>query len=768
MIANRQNQRVPVSKKVDEDWYVPNLHYFLALAISNNDKTKTRDDINAANGVIDQSIYDYVMKPIDMSTFKGETPSAKLPGSIRDIDFITPIREKNIGEYIELPNEFTVKVDDPDTSLLRNKQVLTEITPVIEQAIINLVNSNNNNPSALNNQLQNQPQQQPQQGQVQQQAQSQTQQQQQSNGYTGNASENSGVPSSPSPIDIHKVIEDKITSWFDERAKKASNLIRWILDNNDFENKRLTLFNYWWSTENCYIYPYVQNNDVFIDVINPLEGYPITNGNEFVDDQEAFVIIRKLTIDRIEEYYGDDLKDNDRKYLDYLLNSTNGVYEIPTSVYEGIYGRKVFGETVDNNNISFSSGDSVREVVLFFKTQSPRKVLYAYNQLGEVTTEVIQDEDFQFNPQLGHIEVKTEWITETWKQVLLGQDYVGIYLEPKPVSIQVYDAKGHNKLPVVGKKGLLNGIYINPIPSRIVPSLALYQIITLQIERTVAKYKGAVELIPKSMLKGDTGDVKGTMFYKLADNTIIYDDADVDFNTVAQGYRIVGNDVVSNYIKALFEFRSSIKAEAWDMANMNDSRYGAAPASSTVTNNQQNIFRAKLGSSLMITVFNGILLKLYKHILEYSKIAFVDGVSFSRNEDGKITYYNIDEGELTENEYGIFITNAIADFNKLNDYKSLAFNASQNGEFEIAQAAIKSNNVASIDEAMTEFIKQNKQFKQQIEDNKNAVQMQISNNALQQAREEQQARLAEIKLKGDIDTDRALSLQDMKSNDNNK
>ena len=85
------------------------------------------------------------------------------------------------------------------------------------------------------------------------------------------------------------------------------------------------------------------------------------------------------------------------------------------------------------------------------------------------------------------------------------------------------------------------------------------------------------------------------MFYKLADNTYIYDDSEVPTNVIQNGYRLVGNDAAVNYIKTLIDLRNDVKAEAWDMANMNDSRYGNAAASSTVTNNNQNIIRAKLG-----------------------------------------------------------------------------------------------------------------------------------------------------------------------------
>ena len=756
MIANRQDQRVSVSKKQSEGWYMPNIHYYIGMATSLNNKNNTKENLDSANGIIDTKTYNYVLNPIQ---FDGDAVK-KLPGEIRDVDFINPIREKNIGEYLELPHNYTVKVDDPNTSLLRNKQVAEELMPVLQQAVINLINNEQNNPNGLQQQLNNQqqqPQQQGQQGQEQQPQQPQQQQQSQM--------PISGVPSTDIK-DIKALIKETTDNWFDSRADRANNLVQWICDNNDSENKRLTLFNYWWSTEECYIHTYIDNNEVLYEIINPLEGYTIDNSYEFVDDHEAFVIMRHISINSIYERYEDDLSNKDIEYLTELLNRTDagGLCNVTAQVYSDIYGRKVFD--TDNNavpgstNYNISRNGLIREVILYFKTSTQRRILYKYNQLGNIVSEVIQDKDFIFDESQGHINIEKEWITETWKQVLLGQDYMGIYLKPEPIPVQIYDATGHNKLPIVGKKGLINGVYINPIPHRIAPNLALYRIVTLQIERQFAKYKGSMEIIPKSMLLGDNGDIKGNMFYRIADGTIIYDDQIVDFNTVAQGYRIVGNDAVTNYIKSLIEFRDTLKSEAWDMANMNESRYGNAPASATVTNNNQNIFRAKLGSVLMITTFNSILLKLYRQLIEYSKVAYANGISGAVHNDAenKITYFNIDSGELTENNYGIFMSNAVLDLNKLEEYKKLAFSASQNGDFDIAMEAIDSNNVSRIRKHVKELVKANKEYQHELELQKQQTLAQINEEKMQSAQADRDNELAKVKLKEELITNRDLKL----------
>ena len=724
MVANRPKQRVSLSEKMKPSYYMNNIHYYIGVALANNDKNEVLDNLAASNGIVPQSTYDYILRPL---TGDGDTLKS-LPGVIRDTDFITPIREKNIGEYIELPNEFTVKVDDPDITVLKNKEVGDIVRPFIEQAVINKINED----------------------------------------------KQTGVPSKP--IDIEKVVSDTLENWIDDRADNALKLVKSIVNENDLENKRLSLFNYWWSTEQAYIHTYTINGGIFFDVISPLEGYPITNGYEFVDDQEAFLIKRKLTFDRIEEYYGDELTSKDREYLDVLLRNNVGTDTLTTTcdVYEGIYGRRLMlaNDKYANKSdiIPFSNGRDVDEYVLYYKTEVERKILFYFNELGEVKQRVIDDDEhFEFNEELGHIKVEKEWIMETWKQVLLGEEYSGIYLKPKPEVVQIYDEKGHNKLPIYGKKGLINGVYINPVPKRIIPNLALHRILTLQIERQIAKYKGSIEIIPQTMLGDSEQDVKDNMFYKLADSTIIYDDTKVDFNTIAQGYRLVGNDAATTFIKTLIDYRDTVKAEAWDMANMNDARYGSAPASTTVTNNQQNIFNAKLGSVLSITTFNSILVRLYTGLLAFAEYVYPDGAKGSIfDNDGEIKYFNIDSGELTANKYGIYMTNSVIDFQKLKDYKDFAFAAGQHGEFELATAAIEGESISSIRKKLNEYLKAKREYEKNLEKQKMQQEKMMQEAMLKDKEADRQHDLDKIMLEEKLKEAREVKVASIKDKSPNK
>jgi hypothetical protein len=720
-MSNYPNQRVSTSEKLKEDWYVNNIKYFINLATSVNNKEDTLNNLNAANGIVDKDTYKYVLSPLQSD---GDS-IGNLPGEIRDIDFITPIKEKNIGEYLDLPYEFTVKVNDPEIAITKSLDVAKAIKPIIEEYMVNIINEQLSAEQA---------------GQQQ------------------------------SQVNIQEEIKKITDNWFDERAVSVSNEIHWINDINDFENKRILAFYNWWAAEEVYFYVYLVNGQVYYDVLSPLEGYPILAGEEFVEDGDAFLIKRKISYNQILTYYSNDLSKKDIDYIHVLSAKTSSEMptSIPAQIYKDIYGRRAIRRDgtsyADNEVIQMPTTDIIDEFILFFKTQVKTNILTRINELGELVTSIV-DSDYELNPELGDIDIKKEWITETWKQVLLGDMNTGIYLKPEPIEVQIYDNAGNVKLPVVGKYGLLTNIRINPVPKRVLPSLALYRIINLHIERQLAKYKSPTEIIPLGLLESVSGtSIKGAMFYKMADSTIIYDERRFDPNLLDRAYKVVGNTGLSSYIRDLIDLRETIKNEAWDLANMNDARFGQAAPSATVRNNEQNLYRAKLGSVLMTTMFNNVLGKLHSMCAEYGKIAYDKGLAGSLFDDkGNVSYFNIPGGILTNAQVGIFVKHSVLDKKKLEDFRGVAMSAAQNGEFDLATEAIDQDSVAGIRQAINKFTERKRQFEMEMEQLKNDAQIQIVEKQKELEKDRHDYKIAEIEKEQSMITERELKVAGIKT-----
>lgn len=709
--TSKPDQRVSISKKQDKSWYIQNANYWIAKAVSLNDKDFTNECINAANGVINDSVFDYVMKPLALD----ENKLKHLPGKIRNIDFLTPIKEKNIGEYIQLPYQFHVVNNSSEVAKVRDAEVANRKFAKLQAMLAEYMQTGQFNEEQL--------------------------------------------------AQVEKEAQEEFDSWVDEKADKGKKTINYINSLNNFEVERIQRFFYWWATEEFYTHRRIVNNYVIDETISPLEGFPITTSAQFVEDYPGFVYIKKVNIYDVKTKYGNVLSEEDKRYLDELDRFRRGGDLVPGT-------SQFMTSRVDHPSLSNDSdrrGDDIlkiatdgftNEYYICFVTDTKRNILTYINQLGNTSERVVED-DYVFNPEAGDVNLEEKWIAEAWYQVRIGDETTGIYTKPQPYEVQRYGINGAVKIPFGGKKGLLQHNFLYPIPKRIIGSLALYQIINLQIERTIAKYKGSIELIPKSVLNGSTAEeTQDNYFMMMADNRLIYDDSKVDLNTVVQGYRVVGNDAISTYLKTLIDIRELIRQEAWDMANMNSNRYGQAMATETVRNNVSNIQLARLGSVLMIQMFNKALELDHKANLEYAKYASIDGMSGAYTDTtGKITPIYLGKGELLDCDFGVFVIDSITEDNKLKAYQDLAFNASQNGDVELAGEAINADSSAGLRVAIKKFAQANREFQMQMKqmDNDNIKAKIDADNALEDKKHANE--LESIELKENLTTERELELK---------
>ena len=128
------DQRVSDKVKQQAKWYIQNADYWIRLALGQNDKTITQKFLDAANGLVDKSTYEYVLK--NYVDKLGD--SAKLYGEIRDVDFLTPIKERYMGEFINMFANYQVFNNDPSATLERNQYLAKKVMGYCNQQIINL------------------------------------------------------------------------------------------------------------------------------------------------------------------------------------------------------------------------------------------------------------------------------------------------------------------------------------------------------------------------------------------------------------------------------------------------------------------------------------------------------------------------------------------------------------------------------------------------------------------------------------------------------
>lgn len=673
-------QRTTLKRKSEESWYVPTLDYYIALAISRNDKISTKENLDAANGILSKRTLNYVLKPFGDKADK-YLQGDKLPGELREIGIINLIRDRQIGEYLELPYTFTVVVHNAKAVLEHNADIRAKIELLMQQAYVNEVNK----------------------------------------------IQDSGVPSQNVP-DIAKFAEDYSQSWLESRANHALKKVMLHNQENDFEVLRAKNFFYWWSCEEFYTYRYIDGDRVRVESIHPLQAYPIDNGEEFVEDMQGMLIRRFIDFNTFVSTYSNRFTGKQKDLVYQLIQKHNAgmPLDIPAQIY---YKDFRDFETRDNvftdATVDFGNPSRIIEDRMTFVTQKLIKIL-TYTGSDGVVRETVVDENYELDIDNGDISIEEDYINTIMTGYRFGGN-TGLYIAPEEEIVQRRDKNNPSlvKLPYGGKTCIFNGLKRNPIPKRVLPYEALLRLFTLSLERTIAKYRPDFLTMPKSVLEGgEEGDAVGRMFYLKADGTLIYDDELVDLQTVVKGVRVVAGSGAEKYLIAIRELIQDVKRQAMEVANMNNERLGDTPTSATATGAKLNMYQAKVGSNLMIYMFNKSLEKDHNSDVEFTKYAWINGKkgTFVNPLTKKVEEVDVDGIENLESDCGIFMTNSSEEYNKLQQYRQLAFSAGQNGDMVLASESIAGDSVAELRGFVRKHDETTKEFQMNMGQQKAAAQ----------------------------------------------
>jgi len=697
------NQHTSIKEKKKESWYRPTYDYLISKAINQKDLGTITTWLDAANGIISNSTIGYAVTPLVSEA--GET--FEFPGEIRETDLINSIREKNMGEYIELPYRFSVMVNNSDAVEKRNIEVSQELTSIAQSTFITMLK------------------------QLQTKKELQKQQAFQQEQQTGSTTPNVIPPSQEEPNipDFVKYEREFVTQWLDERAIQGQHILELINNVNNFDVKRLQSFFYWWATEEFYTYREIINGEVYTSNVSPLEGFPLENSELFVEDYDGFIIKKRITWEECIAKYKDKIPKDQKAYFDDLVGKGNtGSLKVnPTLLSSQWLSSSMassYKSKIDSNADILLTNNSrtIDEFTTIWRTE--RSIKYVTRDIPTIgiSQEIVED-DYELSLDNYDIKLDTKWIEEVWIGKRIGDSTIGFYLEPEPCDVQRYDKhRNRPKLPVGGKKAVLKGIKQNPVPARVIPFIIIDRLLTLNIERSIAKYRDAITVIPQSLLNTDkSGTYKEKMFFLKADGLLVYDDSTVDLQTVTQGFAIKTNSGLETYFLTLIKLKDMYRRDCLEVANMNPERMGDIDPSAGKGNTEQNIYRAKLGSLLSITMFNQALQNDHNADLEFSKVAYIGGKqgSYWDSISGTNIIVEVDPDKHLDSDYGVFVRNTKIDEQKIADYRNFAFSAAQNGEFELASAAIEADTVPELRKAIKEINEARRILEKSMADEKN-------------------------------------------------
>lgn len=669
-------QRIPNSQK-DSVWGERCIDYVIAAGLSCNDRDKTQQYLEILHNNIPNEFYRKTLNPYNAT----KEIFTRFPATMRNLDIINDIVRRYISEYTKEQHEFLVTANNPDIIMARDKAIKNDIT---KRALL-----------AFQEEFQRRVQE----------AEEQNQQ-----------LEAQGQPSQP--IDPQKLAADAeqfeknfMENYIDEISVQAQQLIDVIDDTTNTEVLTpISYFNFIVTGE-CYSYHTVKGKKVIKEAVPTLEMFPVPNGSIFVSGYDMVARKLMMSYSQVIDQFKDELTEDELDFIVKYYQPVNGSgmpsKTLSLNAYSYYFPSKC-KDLEEEDRMLFSKGEvDVRDVNsdllevwhACWVGYAEVKVLHFINEIG-LEDEMIVPDDFELNPELGHIGIEVIYKKQIYEGYRIGMKQYGIY--PGGAKPIVYQNDDNPKLPYTG--------LVEPIPMMgkfsvveiLTPFQILINIFSYHREMMIAKNKMFALLIGKSLL--GAGDETDKIIYNLAAEGILaYDDSE-DMNTMkAQQIRMLDANI-SGYITEMTNLIESIKASAREMVDMTPQRYGQIATSAGKSTTEEAISRGSMGTIIINYMFDKFREDEYDIDLNNSKYAWIDGLDtayFDKSRNRK--YISLNVNTHSYGQYLITAKNSEKETENYEQLKSWAFSAAQNGDLDMALAAITSGNVPALKMAVERY-----------------------------------------------------------------
>ena len=704
--ATFPQQRVSGAVKKTADWYANCIDYVIDAGLSFNDRKDTELKLGILRGDLPTEFYKKTLNPYNSSNEKYQ----RFPATLRNLDIMSDVIRRYVSEYFKGIHEFVVGANNPDIVINKNAKLKEKIGELAQQAF---------------------------QQEFERQYQAMIQQAQQQGQDPNTINPQQAMP------DVDKFIADFNEKYIDDESKQGQDILDYVRAMTNDNIIYLSAFFNFVSLGECYSYSDVRGNKLFKEHVPVLEAFPIPNDKFFVEDHDMFARRMLMSYQQIVDMFDDMLTDKDKKFLELYYgraSSNNGITQLSYTqmfeTYPDICDKFTKGEReifkkepitihAENNNLF-----EVWHVV--WRGEAKRGILTYINELGLQTTRVVE-EDYKFNPEAGDINI--EWVYEP--QVYEGYRIGGRYNSIYPIKARPVAFNRNGKLPYNGIMEVLPMMGKFSIIKLITPYQVMRNIFAYHREMVIAKNKMLILLLPESLIASNSED----KIYKMAaDGVLLIDDSEDTNSLKMQQIRLL-NANMGDYITQLTNLMEATKLEAREMVDMNMQRYGDIAQSAGAATTQEAISRSSMGMVILVQMFDEFRKADYNRDLDYCKLAYAEGLDTSYwDELGKRRFISLDVNTFISSDYSTTVRNDSKELDKIQQLRQWAFSAAQNGDLDMALAAISGDNVSQIKATVQKFMDIKRQHEEQM---KQMEQM--------MKQEELQSKLQEIAAKGEQD-----------------
>ena len=699
-------QKVSGAIKSKAEWYTNCIDYVIDTGLAMNDRTEDEVKLRILRGDIPNSFYKKTLNPYNATNEKYQ----RFPATMRNLDIMSDIIRRYVSEYFKGVHEFIVGANNPDIVINKNAKLKEKIGEIAQQAF----------------------------QQEFEKAYKQAVQQAQQQGQ-----DPSTINPQDSMPDPEQFIKDFNEKYIDNESKQGQDMLDYIRSITQDNIIYLSAFFNFVSLGECYSYCDVRGSKIVKENVPVLEAYPIPNGNYFVEDHDMFARKMMLSYQQIMDMFEDNLDDKDKAFLEtyYSQQSAHGgITRLTYNQYFETYPdvcekfnkeeRELFKR--DPINV-YDVNTNLYEVWhVVWRGEAKRGILTYVNELGLTTTRVV-DEGYTLNKEAGDISIEWTYEPQVYEGYRIGTRYTAIYpIKARPIA---FNREG--KLPYNGIMEVLPMMGKFSIIKLITPYQIMRNIFAYHREMVIAKNKMLILLLPESLIASNTED----KIYKMAaDGVLLVDDTE-DANSQKMANIRLLNANLGSYITELTNLMEATKLEAREMVDMNVQRYGDIAQSAGAATTQEAITRSSMGMVILVQMFDEFRKADYNRDLDYCKLAYIDGLDTSYwNELGQKKYISLDVDTFINSDYSTTVRNDSKELDKVQQLRQWAFSAAQNGDLDMALAAITGDNVSQIKATVQKFTELKRKHEEQ---------MQQTEQILKQ--EEIQNKLREIEAKGEQD-----------------
>lgn len=667
-------QRVPISEKRKAEWYTNSIDWIIAQGQNINDPFKVEEEMNILKGDIPEKYYKKALNPYNATNEKYK----RFPADMRNYDMIQGILRRYVSEYTKNPHNFIVGANNPEVVLARNAKLKQEVSILVQNAIAAKLTESYNQ-----------------------------------------FIQQGGDPKEFNPqeqINIEAFVKEFNENYIDDISAQGQELLDVIRDITDDALLYTTAYFHFVAFGRCYTYSDVSGDKLIKRIVHPRDAFPIPNDSFFVEDYDMFAERRRLTYQQIIDEFGSMLDAEQQEFLDtyYARHGSTPSPELSFSklryYLKDVCDKFTDGEVKElsnNPNLFRDLNADMYDVWHVVWRGEVRVAIVTYITPTGMISQRIEEEEYELNKELGDISIDYEYKPQVYEGVRIGTRATAIY--PYKARAVAYERDG--KLPYNGITELLPGFGKFSVIDLLTPYQVFYNIVAYHREMVIAKNKLSILLIARSLL----GKVPEDTIYKmLADGVLYIEDSNDQGMLRAQQVRML-NASVGEYITQLTNLLNDVENTAKMKADMTPQRYGEIANSAGKGVTEEAIVRGSMGSVILEFRMDSLRERDYTRDLDYTKLAWIDGLETSyRNQEGKVKYISLNINNHVYADYVVKAKNSVVEKEKLEQLRQFAFSAAQNGDSQMAIAAIEGDNVATIKKLINKYQEAKEQHEVQL------------------------------------------------------